>query len=68
MPIILIKQTEMKKIFFVVAIVLGMVLASSCGNQKKNVAEGEAVEAVDSVAVDSVAVEVPADSLTVVAE
>lgn len=48
----------MKKILFGVAIVLGMVLASSCGcGQTQNVVEEEVVEAVDSLAVT--------DSLTV---
>lgn len=52
-----------KKILCGIAIVLGMVLATSCGSfQKKDVVE----EQVDSVAVDSVAV--AADSLQVVAE
>ena len=50
----------MKKILFGIAIVLGMVIATSCVNQKKDAAvDAEAVEAVDSLAVaaDSLAVE-----------
>ena len=53
----------MKKILCGIALVLAMVLATSCGNfQKKNAAvEEEPVEAVDTVAV-------AVDSLQVVAE
>jgi hypothetical protein len=53
----------MKKILCGIALVLAMVLATSCGNfQKKNaVVEEEPVEAVDTVAV-------AVDSLQVVAE
>lgn len=55
----------MKKILCGIAVVLAMVLATSCGNfQKKNVVEEEPVEAVDSLEVN----EAPADSLQVVAE
>ena len=60
MPIITKKTKIMKKILFGIAIVLGMVIATSCVNQKKDAAvEAEAVEAVDSltVAADSLAVE-----------
>ena len=49
----------MKKILCGIAIVLAMVLATSCGQrQHKNVVEEEVVEAVDStaVAVDSLQV------------
>ena len=49
----------MKKILCGIAVVLAMVLATSCGQrQQKNVVEGEVVEAVDStaVAVDSLQV------------
>ena len=55
----------MKKILYGIAFVLAMIFATSCGNsQKKNaVVEEEVVEAVDSTAVDA-----PADSLQVVAE
>jgi hypothetical protein len=53
----------MKKILCGIAFVLAMVLATSCGNfQKKNAVVEEVAEAVDSVAVEA-----PADS-TVVAE
>lgn len=41
----------MKKILCGIVLVLAMVLATSCGNQKKNVVEEEVTEAVDSVAV-----------------
>lgn len=45
----------MKKVLCGIALVLGMVLATSCGNfQKKNaVVEEEVVEAVDTVAVEA---------------
>lgn len=53
MPIIYKKNIEMKKFIFGVAMVLGMLLAVSCGcNQTQEAtAEEEVVEAVDSVAV-----------------
>lgn len=52
----------MKKILCGIAIVLGMVLATSCGNsQKKSAVEEEAVDT-------TVVVETPADTLQVVAE
>ena len=54
----------MKKILFGIAMVLCMVMATSCWNQKKTVVEEEEVCA---AAVDSVEV-APADTLEVVAE
>lgn len=61
----MIKENNMKKILYGIAFVLAMIFATSCGNsQKKNaVVEEEVVEAVDSTAVDA-----PADSLQIVAE
>ena len=55
----------MKKVLCGIALALVMVLATSCGNfQKKNVVvEEEAVEPVDSLAVEA-----QVDSLQVVAE
>jgi hypothetical protein len=62
MPITDKTTSTMKKILCGIALVLAMALATSCGcNQKKNaVVEGEAVEVVDSTAV-----EVAVDSLQV---
>ena len=54
----------MKKILFGIAMVICMVMATSCWNQKKAVVEEEEVCA---AAVDSVEV-APADTLEVVAE
>ena len=52
----------MKKILFGFALALVMVLATSCGNKQKQdvVVEEEVVEAVDTTAVEA-----PADSLQV---
>ena len=53
----------MKKVLYGIALVLVMVLATACGNQRKNVVvEEEVVEAVDSLGV----AEAPADSIQVV--
>lgn len=53
----------MKKVLCGIALVLVMVLATACGNQRKNVVvEEEVVEAVDSLGV----AEAPADSTQVV--
>lgn len=60
----LIKSKDMKKILFGIAMVICMVMATSCWNQKKTVVEEEEVCA---AAVDSVEV-APADTLEVVAE
>lgn len=49
----------MKKFFSIVSIVALLFVASACGNRaQKNQVEEETIEVVDSVAVDSTAVEV----------
>lgn len=57
----------MKKIFILAIIAVLGLSVTSCGNRKAQEAQEEAVEVVDSTAVDSTAVEAPVDS-TLVAE
>lgn len=58
----------MKKILFALVVAAGIFCLASCKNNQTEVAEPEAVEAVDStvnVAVDSAAVETPAETAEV---